>query len=76
MVYIIKPRRVKVMLGKMAFLISVSGFTMFVIFGLSNFIMGGFYGLSESKYKLMLSLAVAAISFGVFLILTSPGTSN
>lgn len=61
------------MFGKIAFLISVGGLSTFVIIALSNMIMEGIYGLSESRYKLMLSFAVSAIFFGIYIVLRSPG---
>lgn len=62
------------MVGRIAFLISMGGLTAFVITALSNLIMAGFYGLSESKYRLMFSLAIGAVFFGIYLVLTSPGS--
>lgn len=56
------------MLSKMAFFISIGSSTAFIVMGLSNIIINGVYGLSDNKYKLMGSIAIAAISLGIFLV--------
>ena len=56
------------MISKLALVISVTGLINFIITGIFNIIMDGIYGLREKKYKLMGSIAISAVSLGVFLI--------
>ena len=61
------------MFGKIAFIISIMGLTIFISTALSNFILEGVYGLRENKVKMMISFGISAIFFGIYLVLTSPG---
>lgn len=56
------------MLTAMTFLTFIIGIVLFLGTASINIIKNGIYGLIESKYKLMGSIAISAISLGIFLI--------